>query len=202
MACLQLEKELENLKGSGYDKYPISPETLGRIGRYNCIAYAAGETDKWWWPHPNRFDYYWPPQLPREFPNTETLENFVQAFECKGYQKCKNGKHKRGIEKVVIFVNRFGRPTHAARQLESGVWTSKCGRLEDIQHETLSALEGGAYGSAHTFLHRRRDGRPFWKDRMLALLKRIKELCHRMPLDGTFTRPVAFAAKTLCNKPG
>jgi len=160
MPCLHLESELENLKGTGYDQYPISPKTLLFPKVYNCIAYAAGDTDKWWWPHPNKFLCYWPPHLPRQYPNTETLENFIRAFEWKGYAKCEHGRYVIGIEKVVIFMKN-NLPTHAARQLESGLWTSKCGKLEDIQHEMLAAVEGKVYGAAHTFLYRPRDGKPF-----------------------------------------
>jgi len=60
------------------------------------------------------------------------------------------------MEKVAIFADAQGAPTHAARQLESGAWTSKCGTLEDIEHNSLANLEGGAYGKAVLFLERRR----------------------------------------------
>jgi hypothetical protein len=156
---MQLECELENLGGSGYDQLPISAQTLRPPDWYNCIAYAAGHMDAWWWPDPKRFLYYWPPHLPRELPGWETSENFIRAFEWKGYKVCENGSLEVGIEKVVIFLKN-NRPTHAARQLESGVWTSKCGRLEDIQHAALAAVEGRAYGQALIFLCRRRVGKP------------------------------------------
>jgi hypothetical protein len=44
-----------------------------------------------------------------------------------------------------------------ARQLPTGVWTSKCGSLEDIEHETLEALAGFGpyeYGAVVRFLKR------------------------------------------------
>ena len=166
MPCLELEHEIQSLIGTGYDQYPISPKTPPLPKGYNCIAFAAGHTDsppgdmnRPWWPHPNKF-YFWPPHLPREYPGLETVENFVRAFEWIGYRRCKDGKLRTGIEKVVIFLKN-NRPTHAARQLESGLWTSKCGRLEDIQHETLTVMECSDYGKAAVFLHRRRDGKPF-----------------------------------------
>ena len=127
MRCLQLESELENLCGTGYDQYPISPQTSPPPKGYNCIAYAAGKTDCCWWPHPSKFLYYWPPHLPREQVGFETIGNFVSAFEWLGYKKCSNGKLKNGIEKVAIFTI-ANIPKHGARQLESGVWTSKCGK--------------------------------------------------------------------------
>jgi len=33
-----------------------------------------------------------------------------------------------------------------ARQMESGLWTSKLGQLEDIVHHTLEGVECDAYG--------------------------------------------------------
>jgi hypothetical protein len=168
MQCYQLESALENLKGTGYERYPISPQTDPAPKGYNCIAFAAGHQDRPWWPHPDKFLYYWPPHLARETVDLETAANFIRAFEWKGYKVCKDGNRKKGIEKVAIFL-RNNRPKHAARQLESGLWTSKCGDLEDIQHETLKAGEGKAYGNAIIFLHRRRDGKPFMKDRLESL---------------------------------
>jgi hypothetical protein len=60
-----------------------------------------------------------------------------------------------GWEKVALFAHEDGTPTHAARQLASGRWTSKLGELEDIEHE-LEAVEGAAYGSVVVYLKRLR----------------------------------------------
>jgi hypothetical protein len=173
MRLSHLETAFKNLADSGYDKYPISPKTPLFKG-YNCIAWAAGDDEKRWWPHKqNPFLFFWPPHLEREPENQETLENFIQAFEWRGYKRgCKNGKLKKGVEKVAIYTL-GGIPKHAARQLESGCWTSKCGNWEDVQHETLMGVEGEIYGNAVYFLHRRRDGKPFWKDRIISFLKKI-----------------------------
>jgi chromosome segregation ATPase len=94
---------------------------------------------------------------------TEKLKELIEAFKLEGYAICKDGTHKRGVEKVVIYVKN-GYPTHIARQLESGLWTSKCGLMQDVGHE--SHVERDVYGLAHTFMHRRRDGKPFFKDRL------------------------------------
>jgi hypothetical protein len=40
-------------------------------------------------------------------------------------------------------------PTHMARQLPNGAWTSKCGPEEDITHFTLDALE--TYGTIYNY---------------------------------------------------
>lgn len=123
--------------------------TSPRDKSYNCIAWAAGVTDAWWWPDPDNIGY-WPPGVPRE----SSVAAFVEAFETLGYEKCENAQLDRQLEKIVIF-ERDGRPTHAARQLSGGRWTSKCGKLEDISHE-LNAFDGSDYGNTQVVMARRR----------------------------------------------
>jgi hypothetical protein len=52
-----------------------------------------------------------------------------------------------------LFVDARGVPTHAARLLPSGLWTSKLGEWEDIEHDLL-ALEGDVYGTVALLLKR------------------------------------------------
>ena len=59
---------------------------------------------------------------------------------------------ERGFEKVAIFADDQGFPSHAA-QLPNGRWTSKLGKLEDIEHEIL-ALVGVEYGSVAVVMRR------------------------------------------------
>ena len=49
--------------------------------RYNCIAWAAGDTRKWWWPDPSPFAY-WPLPILRE----NTPARFIEAFQTLGYE--------------------------------------------------------------------------------------------------------------------
>jgi hypothetical protein len=91
---------------------------------------------------------YWPEQAPRE----ETLAAFVHAFETLGYSRCDSSEHEPGFEKVALYA-REGTPTHAARQLEDGKWTSKLGELEDIEH-TLEGIAGSSYGEVAQILRR------------------------------------------------
>ena len=49
---------------------------------------------------------------------------------------------------------RKGEFTHVALQLPTGRWTSKLGGLEDIEHDTLKALEGIDYGEPVRFMKR------------------------------------------------
>jgi hypothetical protein len=109
--------------------------------RYNCIAWAAGDTAKWWWPGPNAEDEYWPPEIER----LETLDLFQQVFASLGYESCASAEPETGFEKIALFADGRGNPKHAARQLPNGRWTSKLGQLDDIEHD-LCDLEGAEYG--------------------------------------------------------
>jgi hypothetical protein len=125
--------------------------TSPATGSYNCIAWAANETSRNWWPIEGGFaDYYWPPHAPLE----PTLEAFVAAFEGLGYEVCESPALEVGFEKVAIYVSDAGQPTHAARQLSSGYWTSKIGGMEDIEHESPEGVESSRYGRAARYLKR------------------------------------------------
>ena len=136
-----LEGNFPALIGTGYAI--TSPSTPN----YNCIAWAAGETRRFWWPHAQA---YWPPGVPREL----TIDAFVRAFATLGYFPCDTTKNEAGIEKVALYA--IGdEPQHAARQLESGTWTSKLGNHVDVEHP-LDAVAGDQYGRVVGVLQRPR----------------------------------------------
>lgn len=116
---------------------------------YNCLAWAAGTTDAWWWPSGDPAQTYWPNGAPRE----ETLDSLRVAFAMLGYAICDHEVAEPGYEKVAFFISAEKVPTHAARQVASGRWTSKLGQLELIEHD-LRDLEGEAYGAVALVLKR------------------------------------------------
>jgi hypothetical protein len=116
---------------------------------YNCIAWAAGDTERWWWPDPGDDAAYWPSGVSRE----ETLAAFVATFATLGYHLCESDQPEAGYERVALFTGSDGVPTHAARQLPSGRWTSKLGMREDIDH-ALHDLSGDVYGAVTLVLRR------------------------------------------------
>ena len=120
--------------------------------RYNCVAWAAGDDDNWWYPDPNGF-LYWPSRALREW----STKGLIAVFRTLGYKKCENGDFDKDYEKVVIYVL-LGIPKHAARQMPDGRWTSKLGEGKDIIH-TLLGLQGTEYGMPTIFLRRRLKGR-------------------------------------------
>lgn len=143
---------------------------------YNCIAWAASNTTRWWWPL-SLGGYYWPPSVPMAV----TLDSFIKAFEEQGYSVCETAELEAGYEKIAIYADSNSIPTHAARQVPSGSWTSKLGSMSDIEHGTLEGLEGSAYGSARLILRRAIGGdssakaAPMkqWPHRLQWLVKRL-----------------------------
>lgn len=116
---------------------------------YNCIAWAADDTEHWWWPDAQK-QVYWPPSAPRN----ETVEAFEIAFRGLGYSDRTDDSLEPGKQKIAIFASQRGAPTHAARQLPDGWWASKLGQEIDIEHE-LTAVEGPTYGIVAVVLARR-----------------------------------------------
>jgi len=130
---------------------------------YNCIAWAAGRGDRWWWPgHP---DGFWPPGVQA----AATVAAFEAAYRSVGYEACASGAFESVFDKIVIFTDAAGVPTHAARQLLSGRWTSKLGRDVDIEHRAPESLTSVVYGAPALFMRRRRS---FWR-RVAAFVLRI-----------------------------
>ncbi len=115
--------------------------------RYNCIAWAADNQNSWWEPS---VDGYWPMGVPR----TYTLEAYIQAFLTVGYLPCSTPDLEAQYDKVAIYVDVHGRPTHMARQLPNGRWTSKLGKQEDIEHNALQGVSGSQYGAVAQILRR------------------------------------------------
>ena len=122
---------------------------------YNCIAWAAGDTKRVWWPHHPPTFAYWPPGVERK----EELPAFTAVFATLGYAPCADGNLEPGFEKLALFADAQGKPKHAAKQLPSGKWTSKLGLNEDISH-TIYGLGGAEYGDVVQYLKRKIPPRP------------------------------------------
>ena len=84
--------ELPNLVPETYDI------TSSATRRYNCIAWAAGEDFRNWWP--DSFDVgYWPPGVPRQV----TIQAFIRAYGALGYRPCIDGALEPGVEKIALY---------------------------------------------------------------------------------------------------
>ena len=122
-------------------------ETSKATPRYNCIAWAMGDDSRCWWPSRG---FYWPPNCR---PKT-TINEFKKAFATRQYKPCENGELEEGYEKIALYALKQ-RPTHAARQLKNGRWTSKLGGNVDIEHGRPEDLEEGVYGKVVCYFRRR-----------------------------------------------
>jgi len=118
--------------------------------KYNCIAWAAHDQERWWQPVGGMDeDYYWPEGVRADL----SVAAFVEAFESLGFEPCNDTALESGMEKVAIIAGSDGRPRHVARQLADGTWTSKLGPYEDVVH-ALDAC--GDYGSVAAVLRHSR----------------------------------------------
>jgi hypothetical protein len=92
---------------------------------------------------------FWPAAAPLE----ETVPAFVTAFVTLGFQPCAEVTPDADFEFIAIFAQPDGTPTHAARRLANGNWTSKLGNQVDIEHP-LDAICGHLYGQVVQYLLR------------------------------------------------
>lgn len=136
---------------------------------YNCVGWALGIRE-YMWPFAQ---YYWPIAKPL----TPTVSDFEEVFALYGFSRCATELYEPGFDKIALYM-RMGVPSHVARQLPDGRWTSKCGDWIDIHHDTLGDLPERPYnckvafgGAAHWFK------RP--KSYRRALLTRLTHILRR-----------------------
>jgi hypothetical protein len=88
-------------------------------------------------------------------PREETIAAFIAVFSELGYEPAYHAALESSFEKVALYA--IGAlPTHAARQLNYGWWTSKLGPSIDIEHELPESVVGGVYGEVAAILKRKR----------------------------------------------
>jgi hypothetical protein len=122
-----------------------------RTRRYNCLAWAAREKHRRW-------DFakgaYWPKGVKR----ASGIAYLVGAFQAEGFSVCKKDdcqKYDSTADLIVVYEkHRIG--THAARLLANGMWSSKLGDIEDVQHQTPEDVGGDEYGDPRVYMKRKR----------------------------------------------
>ncbi len=114
--------------------------------RYNCHAYAMGETHRVWEPTPVGPSAFWPPGAPRAF----DLQSFQDAYVIWGFIQCSDGELESGVRKIALYVSNNA-VQHTAGQTADGSWISKLGGSFDLVHE-LNGLEGPLYGQVSAFM--------------------------------------------------
>lgn len=140
-----IQDAFPNIAIEGYEI--TSADTLD----YNCFAWAMRDEANWW-SHAEEDGHTWRAGVPR----TGDVACYIELFRKEGgFKPCQDPELEDGYEKIAIYAL-DGMAQHAARQLPSGRWTSKLGDWEDIQHDTLAALEGDLYGNVVQIMKRER----------------------------------------------
>lgn len=124
--------------------------------RYNCISWAMQKKDRWT-AVPAGYRYldgvvWWPPGAQQGM----DISCLVDAFEHEGYELCDDDGFDNEWLKVALYYKpETNEWTHAARQLRNGVWASKLGQSNDIEHGTPYTLEGDVYGKVYCIMKTR-----------------------------------------------
>ena len=135
-----LVEAFPNLASEGF-------ETVGQASElYNCIAYVAEDTSKWWWPDGTN---YWPPWATLD----TKMESLKEALAGLGYEQCDDSDPEDGYQKVALYEIQ-GRFQHAAVQMSNGRWRSKMGQGPVVEHRNPESLSGGPYGNPKVFMRR------------------------------------------------
>ena len=88
--------------------------------QYNCIAYAAGDTSKWW---DHNANHYWPTHVTR----SSSIESLKEVFAGLDFEQCQDSSAEEGYQKIALYEQQ-GVWTHAAVQHPAGPWRSKMGQ--------------------------------------------------------------------------
>ena len=136
-----LEDVFPGLRGQSYQI------TSPRDDRYNCIAFAAGDDQNWWWPDSagkmHGLQVLLGPRRWRSSAKRSRRWVMSSAATIGWNPAMRKSRCLRWL----------GLPKHACRQLPNGRWASKLGRSEDIEH-ALHDLTGTAYGKVVLFMKR------------------------------------------------
>lgn len=129
-----LEEGIPNLAREGYE-ITSNPADVP-----NCIGWALRDYAGFWDPDAAVMrvaGYRWLPNGPYDW----EVSTVAKIFEMHNYSDCDmDDSLEPGFEKIAIYVN-HEQDIHVARQLASGKWTSKLGVKEDLDHNSLKALE-------------------------------------------------------------
>ena len=146
----EAKKIISYLPGLAHDEHfcITSPATRD----YNCLAWALSSKNMWMWPdeNPDEDDYCWPDGVAY---NTRQ-ETFIEAYKNEGFELSDSAELEEGYEKIALY-GYWGFAFHASRQLPTGLWTSKLGPGQDIQHGTPQSIEGNHFGHVFCYMKRK-----------------------------------------------
>jgi hypothetical protein len=142
----ELEAKLPKLRSGNYRR--ASKATA----RYNCLAFANGDSRHFWESGKPGGRYYWPSGIP------DNLAGWMEIFTAQGYEPTDSREVESGFEKVAIYIDLEDMEPGPVAMSDGRVWKSKLGRREDIEHASLELLEGDQhweYGIVDTILKKK-----------------------------------------------
>ena len=121
-----------------------------------------GIRDQWWEPYAAggiaEDRGHWPEGLPHDR-EPGTLR---ELFRREGFVDCEDGSLDPVMVKIALYrvQDDVGGYiwTHAARQLKTGLWTSKLGSSYEVTHRSTGDLEGELYGAVYAYMAKPRRG--------------------------------------------
>jgi hypothetical protein len=124
--------------------------TSRKTQRYNCIAWAAGETAIRW-------DLVQGAHWPQGVKKRLGIAYLIAAYMTVGFEVCSDAEatYDPDFDTIVVY-QQSGDWTHAAKLLSNGMWSSKLGDGEDISHATPDALNCPSYGTPFRFMRRKK----------------------------------------------
>jgi hypothetical protein len=129
--------------------------TSWNVVTYNCIAFAAGDTTRWWEalvvPEPG---FYWPPDALSGEDNGD-IEALKRCFAALEYEECGDGELEPGYKKVALYAIEKESYEHVAIQEANGHWSSKLGDGFDVRHKTAECVCGPRYGKIMGYMKRK-----------------------------------------------
>ncbi len=144
-----IDRHYPKLSEAGYE---ITSEATPH---YNCIAWAAGDSTRWWECSEDgpieEPGVYWPEGARYGF----GLDALISAYERMGYELDPDGGPEldEGYDKVALYAEN-GEWRHAAKLLKNGRWSSKLGDLEDVSHDSPEDVCGPFNGELACFMRR------------------------------------------------
>lgn len=89
MASIQeIEAAFPELVGTKYSEKSKETDV------YNCIAFAFGDVNQWWWPEKG-YGIYWPPG----FPLSQSVDVLIRICEVHGYSPVRGPNTRLGMRK-------------------------------------------------------------------------------------------------------
>ena len=101
---------------------------------------------------------HWPVGLPHD----RAPETLRTLFQREGFVDCENGDLDPNSVKIALYQAQESdgsyRWTHVARQLKTGLWTSKLGSSYEATHRNPEDLDGRLYGAVFAYMAKPRRG--------------------------------------------